>query len=137
MNTPQEQFDQKLRALMPQVDKVADRHSRFRHYLKDTVMPRLGLSEQELFVKAAEQFEKWRTQGVSEDYWTCCLIADFQKWWAMQIAKKRSEARKQDKSKPPQGASTPPDAESPKPRKPAPKRKAKSNTAKITLGRRK
>jgi hypothetical protein len=136
MRTPkQKQFDEKLCALMPQVDKRDDRYARFRAYLKDSAPGCFEPSDEQRLVKAAEIFEKWRTQGVSDEWWTV-VVPDFNKWWAMQVSKKRSEARKpkEDGVAP---AATPPDVEPPKPNKAVPKRKRKRSTAKKTLGRRK
>ena len=140
MNTPQEQFGHRLRALMPQVDKVDERRKRFRHYLRDAFLLRVikcaGLTEQERLVKAGESIEYWRTNGVDEDTWRY-IVADFPRWWTMEMSKIRSKARKPDKGEAAQSAAVPPAVESCKPSKPTLKRKAKRNAAKKTLARRK
>src|SRR5438105_3114936 len=86
-------FNDKLRRLMPTVDKTADRESRLRHYLMDG-WPDTKLSEDERLVKASELMTKWKTDGVGDGHWEYALVPDFCQWWAAQVSKARSKNAK-------------------------------------------
>ena len=132
MNTPQKQFDERLRKLMPHVEKVADRHKRFRDFLRDAFLPRVvhlkhaALDKQERLVKVGECIEYWRTNGIDEENWRY-VADDFPRWWKMELSKKRSEARKPSEDDTTKVGEALHKVESPKPNKCAPTRKANSS----------
>jgi hypothetical protein len=93
-------FKQQLRQLMPDVDKVADRMARLRHYLVDSLTGNKD-NEQDRLVKAGDIINKWAKNGIAEGHFKMIQSDAFglslRQWWAGQVSSARSKAAKSAK----------------------------------------
>ena len=92
-------FEEMLRDLMPNVDKKDERLKRFRRFLAAT-MPRAGLTEDQLLMKAGERIGELKAkEGGFDKFEHGVIKSEFLKWWRLELAHTRSISGSKPKTK--------------------------------------
>lgn len=83
-------FDEMLRLLMPQVDKAADRLTRFRHYLRAAATTMNQPEPPDALSKAADWIKAYKERGRHIEYGFYCNVAEeFGRWWKGELSRMR------------------------------------------------